>query len=154
MTLAADKRKALADLRRQMADILAPEREERKRRDRERRKALRKVVKESEAENRRDVRETEPAFLAYLRRQPCAARRLGGCDGPIEAAHIRYSDASKGVRNPGMGRKNHDRHANPLCRFHHQSDQHKRRERDFWGRLGVDAYESAAAHYAAYRRDK
>lgn len=96
-------------------------------------------------------RETDPGFLAYLRRQPCEARHLGGCDGPVEAAHIRYSDASKGARNPGMGRKNHDRHANPLCRHHHQHDQHKRREREFWADVGKDAYDTAAAHYAAYR---
>lgn len=96
-------------------------------------------------------RERDPGFLAYLRRQPCEAAHLGGCEGPIEAAHVRYSDAAKGVMNPGMGRKNHDRHANPLCRFHHQHDQHKRRERDFWASLGKDAYETAAAHFANYR---
>jgi hypothetical protein len=95
-------------------------------------------------------RERDPGFLAYLRRQPCEARGLGGCEGPIEAAHIRYSDASKGSVNPGMQRKNHDRHANPLCRFHHQHDQHKRSERAFWAALGKDAYDRAAGHYAAY----
>ena len=95
-------------------------------------------------------RETDAGFLAYLRRQPCEARHLGGCDGPIEAAHIRYSDASRGARNPGLQRKNHDRHANPLCHFHHQHDQHKRSERAFWARVGADAYDTAARHYAAY----
>jgi hypothetical protein len=53
----------------------------------------------------------DPGFLAYLRRQPCEARHLGGCEGPIHAAHIRYSDAAKGSVNPGMQRKNHDHHA-------------------------------------------
>jgi hypothetical protein len=48
-------------------------------------------------------------------------------------------------------RKNHDRHANPLCHGHHQHDQHKRAERLFWDRVGKDAYATAAAHYAAYQ---
>lgn len=95
-------------------------------------------------------RERDPGFLAYIRRQPCEAIHLGGCEGPIEAAHVRYSDAAAGVRNPGMQRKNHDRHANPLCRFHHQHDQHTRAERFFWDRLGKDAYATAAEHYARY----
>jgi hypothetical protein len=99
-------------------------------------------------------RETDSGFLAYVRRQPCEARHLGNCDGPIEAAHVRYSDAAAGSVNPGMQRKNHDRHCNPLCRFHHQSDQHKRAEKVFWARLGVDAYARAAQHYAAYKGDR
>ena len=94
-------------------------------------------------------RERDPLFLAYLRRQPCEASHLGDCDGRIEAAHIRYSDGP-GRCNPGMGRKNHDRHANPLCHHHHQHDQHKRRERAFWASLGKDAYERAAVHFAAF----
>jgi hypothetical protein len=52
--------------------------------------------------------------------------------------------------NPGMQRKNHDRHCNPLCHFHHQHDQHKRAERSFWSALGKDAYDTAAGHYRAY----
>lgn len=97
-------------------------------------------------------RERDPGFLAYLRRQPCEARHMGDCAGPIHAAHVRYSDASKGSVNPGMGRKNHDRHANPLCEHHHLHDQHKRNERAFWQSLGKDAYDTAARHYATYRR--
>jgi hypothetical protein len=101
-------------------------------------------------EGQRQVRETDAGFLAYLRRQPCEAAHLGGCAGPIQAAHIRYADAARGAREPGMQRKNHDRHANPLCEHHHLHDQHKRSERAFWEGLGKDAYERAAAHYAAY----
>jgi hypothetical protein len=95
-------------------------------------------------------RERDPGFLAYLRRQPCEARHLGGCEGPIEAAHVRYSDAGRGAVNPGLQRRNHDRHANPLCRGHHQHDQHAGAERAFWGRVGKDAYDTAAGHYARY----
>lgn len=97
-------------------------------------------------------RERDPGFLAYLRRQPCEARHIGGCEGAIQAAHVRYSDSRYAI-NPGMGRKNHDRHANPLCRFHHLDDQHKRNEQAFWAKLGKNAYETAAMHYAAYRSE-
>ena len=96
-------------------------------------------------------RERDTGFLAFLRRQPCEAASIGGCSGPIQAAHIRYSDAAAGSVNPGMGRKNHDRHANPLCEAHHLHDQHRMAERAFWNRLGKDAYETAARHYAAYQ---
>lgn len=109
-----------------------------------------KVEITSIMENRKHPREKDPKFLAYVRRQRCEARSFGNCDGPIEAAHIRYSDGS-GRINPGMGNRNHDRHANPLCHFHHQHDQHRRNERVFWEMLGKDAYETAAGHYAAYK---
>jgi hypothetical protein len=146
----ADRDK-LAELKREIAAITGETPEERKER-RAQRRARDQAVRASKAPGKRDVREREPAFLAYLRRQPCEARDLGGCSGPIEAAHIRYSDAGKGF-NPGMGRKNHDRHANPLCRHHHQHDQHTRAERAFWDRLGKDAYETAARHHAAFRSE-
>lgn len=150
MTLAHDKRARLAELRREIAAITAETPEQRSER-RARKKAQRDAVKASKAPNKREVRETDPGFLAYLRRQSCEAVELGDCSGQIEAAHIRYSDRSKGSMNPGMGRKNHDRHANPLCRHHHQHDQHAGAERAFWERLGKDAYDTAAGHYARYR---
>ena len=96
-------------------------------------------------------RDRDNGFLAYLRRQPCEAASLGGCSGPIDPAHIRYNDGP-GRLNPGGARKNHDRHCNPLCRAHHD-EQHSMAERYFWDRLGKDAYETAAAHYAAYQGD-
>ncbi|HYE38256.1 hypothetical protein [Methylocaldum sp.] len=94
-------------------------------------------------------RERDNGYLAYLRRQPCAARHLGGCAGPIDPAHIRYNDGPD-RQNPGGARKNHDHHANPLCRAHHD-EQHRGSERAFWDRVGKDAYATAAEHYAAYR---
>ncbi len=94
-------------------------------------------------------RERDNGFLSYLRRQPCEAASLGGCSGPIDPAHIRYNDGP-GRLNPGGGRKNHDRNCNPLCRAHHDG-QHAMAERLFWDRLGKDAYDTAAAHYAAYQ---
>ena len=120
----------------------------RRRHQAEVRKAKRAVAPKREKAHR--GRECDPGFLAYLRRQPCEATHMGGCQGPIEAAHIRYSDAQHG-RNPGLQRKNHDRHANPLCWFHHQHDQHRRNERRFWESIGKNAYERAAHHYSSYR---
>lgn len=95
-------------------------------------------------------RERDNGFLAYLRRQPCEARSLGGCTGPIDPAHIRFNDGPD-RQNPGGARKNHDRHANPLCRAHHDQ-QHSMNERAFWSLLGKDAYATAAVHYAAYQK--
>ena len=94
-------------------------------------------------------RERDNGFLAYLRRQPCEARSLGGCAGPIQAAHIRYRVF--GISNSaGMQVKNHDRHANPLCAEHHRIQGDIAAERPFWAAAGKDPYETAAAHYAAY----
>jgi hypothetical protein len=147
----ADKRRKLDELRAQVRELERPERDAAKiRLAKSRRKRERAIDPADRAQ--RQPRQTDPGFLAYLRRQPCEARGLGDCHGPIEAAHIRYSDAAKGSMNPGMQRKNHDRHANPLCRFHHQHDQHKRAERAFWSKVGKDAYDTAAAHYVAYLR--
>jgi len=102
-------------------------------------------------EGQRQPRETDSGFLAYLRRQPCDARHMGGCSGPIQAAHIRFSDVAKGSVNPGMGRKNHDRHANAICEGHHIHGQHRTNERAWWASIGKDAYDTAAAHFARYR---
>ena len=94
-------------------------------------------------------RERDTGFLAFLRRQPCEARSLGGCSGTIDPAHIRFNDGPD-RQNPGGARKNHDRNCNPLCRAHHDL-QHSMSERSFWERLGKDAYANAARLYAEYR---
>lgn len=96
-------------------------------------------------------RERDPGFLAYLRRLPCAACLIeGGNCGPTEAAHLRFSDASRQRVNPGLSVKPSDRYATPLGAGHHRGDQHMRRERDFWQRLGVEPGALAADLYAAY----
>ena len=150
MTLTRATRERIAELRAEMAALTSPDREVRAAAQRKARLARKAALKQSTAPNKREERETDAGFLAYLRRQPCEAAHLGDCSGPIEAAHIRFSDGKNG-RNPGMGRKNHDRHANPLCNHHHQRDQHAGAERAFWQRLGKDAYETAARHFARYR---
>lgn len=122
---------------------------EAKRIQREERKAATRARPKSPKATR--GRETDGGFLAYLRRQPCDARHMGGCSGPIQAAHIRYSDVAAGSVNPGMGRKNHDRHATALCEGHHIHGQHRTNERAWWQSIGRDAYATAAAHFAAYQ---
>lgn len=146
--ISAEKRARLAELRREIRDLTSDDKDVQRRARAKARKARQAAIGKP-AKGQREPRETDPGFLAYLRRQPCEAAHLGGCSGPIEAAHIRYSDATHG-RNPGMQSKNHDRNANPLCREHHQRDQHAGAERAFWSRLGKDAYETAAKHYARY----
>lgn len=112
----------------------------------------RNVLAQRPAEKKHRGQERDNGFLAYLRRQPCEAARLGGCSGPIDPAHIRYNDGPD-RQNPGGARKNHDRHCNPLCRAHHDQ-QHAGSERAFWSSLGKDAYATAAAHYARYQADR
>lgn len=149
--LTHEKREAIAALKRQLADLTSDDKARVREAMRKARRERAAVVRASKAPNKRDERQRDTGFLAYLRRLPCEAAHLGGCDGPIEAAHIRFSDGAQ-ARNPGMGRKNHDRNATPLCRHHHQHDQHRRNERAFWRDVGKDPYAVAAAHYAAFTR--
>lgn len=106
--------------------------------------------RESPKADRGRVRDA--GFLAFLRRLPCVACRAEGLPSgaPIEAAHIRYSDAKLGRVNPGMQAKPSDCWATPLCRHHHQHDQHTRAERAFWERLGVEPGALSMALHAAY----
>lgn len=119
-----------------------------RRENRERRMKIAAARKPGGKADRGRVRDT--GFLAFLRRQPCEARALGGCSGPVDPAHIRFNDGPD-RQNPGGARKNHDHHCNPICRAHHDM-QHGMSERLFWERLGKDAYATAAAHYARYQR--
>lgn len=104
------------------------------------------------APGQRQPRERDPGFLAFLRRLPCIAGVMGleGCQGATQAAHIRFSDADKGRRNPGMQSKSSDKFATPLCAAHHLHDQHLRKEQKFWAEVGVDPGDLAAALHAAY----
>ena len=49
-------------------------------------------------------------YMAWIRRQPCASRWMGGCHGRIEADHA-------GERS--VGRKADDITCIPLCHIHH-----------------------------------
>ncbi|GEM_PF-2566846 len=83
---------------------------------REARKAATKARAKSPKADR--GRERDNGFRQYIRRQPCEARHLGGCFGPVQHAHVSYR--VHGIANSfGRGVKNHDRHGNPLCAGHH-----------------------------------
>lgn len=112
------------------------------------RRAARKARQPSEKAGRGRVR--DPGFLAYLRRQPCrcAGKR---CEGPIQAAHVRYGDAARGKVNPGLQVKPSDRFAVSLCARHH-AEQHQNNERAWWSSYGKDGLAEADAQFAAYQR--
>ncbi|KQY96409.1 hypothetical protein [Brevundimonas sp. Root1423] len=115
---------------------------------REIRKADKKARPKSEKATR--GRQIDNGFRQYVRRQPCEARHLGGCMGPVHHAHVSYR--VDGIPNSfGRGVKNHDRHGNPLCLGHHEQQHAMGDERRFWAMLGKDAYETAAAHFAKYQ---
>jgi len=91
------------------------------------------------AEGQRQPRKRDRAYLAWIRRLPCIAGLVeGGCDGPVQAAHLRM--AGGGRRNPGLGAKPDDRFATPLCERHHLHDQHRGSEAAFWARLGISPH--------------
>lgn len=114
---------------------------------RDARKADKKARPKSEKATR--GREIDNGFRQYVRRQPCEARHLGGCMGPVQHAHVSYHVS--GIPNSfGRGVKNHDRHGNPLCMGHHKM-QDRIGEKPLWAKIGKDAYETAAAHYAKYQ---
>lgn len=88
-------------------------------------------------------RERDNGHLAFIRRLPCA---VCGAEGRSEAAHIRFTDLSRGKRNPGMGAKPDDKWTLPLCRPCHTA-QHGMNERAFYEGKGLDALFMAGQLY-------
>lgn len=91
---------------------------------------------------RKRVRRDE-AHLSFVRALPC----LSCLGGPAEAAHVRFSDASRGKVNPGMGRKD-DFYVVPLCHWCHRDGpeaQHRCNEADWWAGKGIDVLSICAA---------
>jgi hypothetical protein len=103
-------------------------------------------------DGQRKPRVQEPGYLAFLRRQPCEARHLGGCCGRIDPAHLRFSDIGVGRINPGKGRKSDDRWALSLCRKHHDEQHAHGNERAWWESVvRRDPSALAIERHAAYR---
>jgi len=65
---------------------------------------------------RRQRARHDAAWLRYVHTLGCIARGRGECSGPIQAAHM---TVALGLR--GVGVKAPDRHAVPLCLWHHCS---------------------------------
>lgn len=136
MSLDHTKREKLAALRREIANITAETPEQRKAR-RARLKAQRDAVKASRAPNKRQPREHDKPYLAFVRRQPCM---ICGTTRAVEAAHVRSGYPEAGWRSTGMGEKPNDRRTLPLCADHHREgpkSQHAANERRWWNGHGI-----------------
>jgi len=97
----------------------------------------------------RQPRVHDHAYLAWLRRAPCLAGLTeGGCQGPVQACHLRMS--IPGRPNPGLANKADDAFAWPGCVHHHIEDQHRSSEAAFFGRLGIDPFDLCGALYGAF----
>ena len=89
------------------------------------------------------------AYLAWLRRQPCAVHNQW-CFGRIEAAHVRTH--KPGELPTGLQRKPDDERATPLC-AHHHAQQHRANESVWWRAQGLDPFEVAATHFARFQSE-
>jgi hypothetical protein len=90
------------------------------------------------------------AFLAYLRRQPCAAC---GSTHRVEAAHIRSGYPEAGWGPTGMQVKPSDQRAASLCASCHREGpnaQHRGNERAWWAALGIYPPTYCAEVYADF----
>lgn len=83
-----------------------------------------------------------PAYLAYVRTQPCMICARPGSD----AAHIRTGSLVNKKPHTGFGEKPDDKWALPLCRDHHR-EQHSMNERAFWRRYGINPFLAAIRLY-------
>ena len=148
--LDADKRHALALLRRKVAEIEAPVRKANAKARQTARKARGKALKDDAGQ--RHERARDNAYLAHVRRQSCIVGPiLGGCEGRIDPAHLRYGEPKVGRLNPGMGRKSDDRWVLPLCRRHHEAQHAAGAERQWWAGVGIDPNEACIERYAKFQ---
>jgi hypothetical protein len=92
----------------------------------------------------RSPRVKEPEYLDAIRQLPCLAC---GLENHTEAAHLRFSRPGK--PNPGMGARNSDKDALPLCSDCHR-DQHKTNEEQWWTNLNIDPTKAATAISKAF----
>jgi hypothetical protein len=149
ITLDHDKRRALADAKARVRELLKPETEARKIARAKQRRAREKRVGQR-APEQRQPRHKEPAYLNWIRSLPCV------CCGKAprsEAAHVRAGYPAEGWRPTGMAEKPSDRRTAPLCRSCHREGpkaQHGTRERLWWQALGIYPPDLCAALAAAY----
>lgn len=148
--LPEEKRRALGLLRKQVAEITAPERKAASKVRSAQRRARGKALKDDPGQ--RHERVHDKAYLAHTRRQPCIVGPiLGGCEGRIDPAHLRFGEPKVGRLNPGMGRKSDDKWVLPLCRKHHDAQHAAGNERAWWSSVGLDPNEECLKRYAAFQ---
>lgn len=138
------------ELLRRARDIKA---RERKAKRKERLKPAAPVFKEGA-----EPRVQEPAYLQWLRRQPCViCAKLGTVQTyPTEAAHVRAGYAGEeGWKPTGMARRPDDWRAVPLCSWHHRDGpdaQHKASERAWWAGHDISPPQLCRELRAQYER--
>lgn len=89
------------------------------------------------AAGQRQPRIKDPAYLAFIRKQPCC---VCGKPAPSHAAHVRAGYPEAGWRATGMGEKPDDRRTLPLCAADHLDGpyaQHRTNERAWWEAQGI-----------------
>jgi hypothetical protein len=94
----------------------------------------------------------EPAYLAWLRKRPCAC----GCGKPppSDAAHLRSGSIAYGKEYPGLGAKPSDMWAMPLNRSCHMRQHNYGDELGFWAAHGTfDPFGRAMRYYAEYQAE-
>lgn len=153
--LSAEKRRATAMLRQQIAKITAPERKAANKETAAKRRERHQALAESTATNKRHERQHDKEYLAHTRRQPCIVGPiLGGCEGRIDPAHLRFGEAKVGRLNPGLGKKPDDKWVLPLCRKHHEAQHAAGDERRWWSGTGIDPNEACVERYAAFEAQR
>jgi hypothetical protein len=94
----------------------------------------------------------EPAYLAWLRKRPCAC----GCGKPppSDAAHLRSGSIAYGKEYPGLGAKPSDMWAMPLNRSCHMRQHAYGDELGFWSAHGMsDPFGRSMRYYAEYQAE-
>ncbi|MGE0290636.1 MAG: hypothetical protein AB7I42_25145 [Bradyrhizobium sp.] len=86
-----------------------------------------------------------PKYLDWIRTLPCIVTGRA----PVEAAHISYREDRYGKLGRGLGSKESDQWAIPLCPEEHRR-QHSMNEREFWRSVGIDPCIVAMALHAAF----
>lgn len=95
----------------------------------------------------RPLRQRQPRIrnerhLRVIRRLPCLTSYFSGSEhNPIEAAHVRFADASRDKRETGKAEKPDDKWTVPLSQREHTAGpgaQHRIGERQWWENHGID----------------
>lgn len=151
--LSAAERVLRDALKRELKLLEAPANKQRRQQARAAARARSKAVG-TRGLGQRQPREEEPAYLAFLRTQPCVAGPLlgDGCEGRTDPAHLRFTNPVVGRVNPGLTRKSHDRFCLSLCRKHHEAQHLYGAERQWWVvEVGVDPDQLAATQYETFK---
>lgn len=88
----------------------------------------------------------QKSYHQWLRGRPCAVARLGGCSGPMEAAH------TPDPMSKGTSIKAADHNAMPLCQHHHRTHTN-----GGWSKIGLtrdSAQKMAGEYWRLWKGDK